>query len=68
MADRPDYRLVVGSKEKDDNGRRRYNEVGAAWSRADGGIGIILNPGVVLDWRMCDQFYLSLFQEDDRRG
>ena len=68
MADRPGYRLVVGSREKDDNGRRRHNVVGAAWSRADGSIGIILNPGVVLDWRMCDQFYLSLFPEDDRHG
>jgi hypothetical protein len=55
----PDFNLVLTTRDGD----RKYSHVGVAW-QSEGekkGIHIQLNPGIVLDWRMMDDYYLSLY-------
>ena len=36
---------------------------GVGWEQ-EWGFGIVLNPGVVLDWRMCDEYFITLRLRD----
>jgi len=54
---KPDFELMLASK--DDN-PKRYSGVGKGWALGSGGVSIQLNPGVVLDWRMNDDFWINL--------
>ncbi len=58
----PDYRVTVASKESDN---RKTGKVGAAWKNEHGGISIQLDPGAVLDWRMCETHYITLWPVED---
>lgn len=58
----PDFDLFLVTKEPNEHtGKRIYNKVGAAWNMWDGeAISVKLNPGVVIDWRMMENFFLTL--------
>jgi len=59
MSKQPTHRLVL--KEKD--GKRR-TIAGAGWVNEEGWISLQLNPGVVLDSRLLEDHYLSLYPYD----
>lgn len=50
---RPTHWIVVTHKKT-----KRWHVVGAAWEH-EWGTGIELNPGTVLDWRMCKEYYIT---------
>lgn len=42
------------------------NTVGAAWVNDDGSVSIQLYPGTVIDWRLTQEGYLTLFPREDK--
>jgi hypothetical protein len=50
---RPTHWIVVTHKRT-----KQWYVVGAAWEH-EWGTGIVLNPGTVLDWRMCKEYYIT---------
>ena len=43
-------------------------QVGVAWLNDESGhVSIVLNDGVVLDWRMRETHYMTLYKRRDRR-
>ena len=64
----PTHNVVLTSKTTG-NKKPTYTEVGAAWPMQSGnGFSIQLNPGVVLDWRICETHYINLFKRADPTG
>jgi len=58
---KPDYDVFVVTKDKGENGKRKYSKVGVAWNIFDKeGVSITLDPGTVLDWRMMGEFYINI--------
>lgn len=62
MAGRPpDVEVYLVTKKPESNGKRKYAKIGAGWKVFDDGtISITLNPGTFLDWRMNDDYYITL--------
>lgn len=52
--DQPTHVVVLTNKQT-----KITKVVGAGWSE-EWGISIVLDPGIVLDWRICDDYYLSV--------
>ena len=53
-------KVVAVTKNKKQNARN-YSELGVGWKMFDDGtINITLHPGVCIDWRMCDDYYISI--------
>jgi len=57
----PDVEIYLVTKKLESNGKRKYAKIGAGWKVFDDGtISITLNPGTFLDWRMNDDYYITL--------
>lgn len=41
-----------------------YTKVGVGWESVEGRLSLILNPGVVIDWRMCEDYYINVNDND----
>lgn len=66
---KPDFYLKVTERQpRGYEGNTRRGTIGAAWWK-EGPYGrflsIQLNPGVVLDWRMNNEYHISLFPPRD---
>ena len=61
-SNRPDWKLKMTSK---DPSVTTYSDVGAGWTNSKGGISIKLDAGVVLNWRDYEDYYLTLWPQDD---
>ena len=58
---RPDVEVFLVTKNRGEDGKRKYAQIGAGWRMFDDGtINIILNPGTFLDWRMNEDYYISI--------
>lgn len=53
---KPDYNLWMAEKD----GHRR-GRIGCAWWNSKGGLTIDLTPGVVIEWRDADRYFLTLW-------
>ena len=63
----PDFTMSIARKTQNEE-RGPFVRVGVAWANPTGSISIKLNAGVVLDWRMCDEFGMYLFPNDPARA
>lgn len=57
---KPAYRLTLTDK----GNSKRKTQVGVAFAMQSGGLNVVLNPGVVLDWHDQGGFWLALFPYD----
>ena len=62
---RPPFRLQI--KGKDGSKGRNYN-AGCAFINKVGGLTLYLNPGVVLDYRTTEEFFVNLNPADEAHG
>ena len=62
MGRRPDHEVFLVTKQPPvGSDTRVYTKVGVAWSIFDGAaLNVVLNPGTVLDWRLCEDFYITI--------
>ncbi len=64
MGAKPGYNLILADKSNTKN----QTKAGAAWVSPEGYISIQLNPGVSIDYKDCERFYISLYPlKDDER-
>lgn len=63
---KPTHNIVLGTRAHDENGRRHYTKVGVAWMDKKGRVTLQLNPGTVLDHRLQEDYYISLYPEQKR--
>lgn len=57
---RPTHRLTIKRKEPGSFA----HSIGAAWMNDSGAVTIVLNPGVVLSHRDCEDHYLGLWPNE----
>lgn len=55
---KPTHYLIIRPKDKNSRGRTR---AGVAWMNEEGWLSIVLHPGIVLDHRLCEDHYLSVY-------
>lgn len=60
---RPDFTLKVVNRTT-----KARTFAGAGWATDYGGVTIKLNPGVVLDWRMCEDHYIVLVPNEEKKN
>jgi hypothetical protein len=58
----PQYYIRMKSRDPND---KRAATVGVGFINSSGGINIRLNPGVNIGWRDLEDFYLTLWPEND---
>jgi hypothetical protein len=57
---KPDYYIKIKLREKPEHGSERSGRVGVGYKGENGSIAITLDPGVVLDWRLCQEATIIL--------
>ncbi len=58
----PNFTLKVGNRVT-----KATTIAGAGWVTDYGGVTIKLNPGVVLDWRLCADHYIVLVPNEEKK-
>jgi len=68
VAGKPTHNLVVQRRPLEENGKAGpYIQVGVGWLREESGhLSISLDDGIVLDWRMKETHFITLFKRRDR--
>lgn len=61
MGRAPTHTLLLQHKDKEN----RRAKIGAGWANSWGGISIVLDPGVVLSHRDCEDHYFNLNPRQD---
>lgn len=56
MGDKPTHTLWLTLKDNTNIKR----PVGSGWVNKWGAVSIVLDPAIVLDWRICGEYYLTL--------
>lgn len=58
---KPDVEVYLVSKQLGGDGKRKYAQIGAGWRVfEDGTLNLKLNPGTFLDWRMDQDYYITV--------
>lgn len=59
---RPDFEVYLVTKQPPAGHESRvYTKIGVGWHIFDGeATNIVLNPGTVVDWRMCQDFFITI--------
>lgn len=58
MGGRPNRTVFLVNKKT-----KIYTRIGVGWETLEGKLSIVLNPGIVLDWRMCESFYININED-----
>jgi hypothetical protein len=56
---RPTHRVCITRKDPE---RKTRTYAGVAWENENGCISIVLNPGIIVDWR--DDVWINLYEID----
>jgi hypothetical protein len=68
---KPTHKILLVSHDDKKGDSRQYSQVGVGWVLGQPGegqtISLTLNPGVVLDWRIHERFYINVKPIEDGR-
>lgn len=59
--DKPTHNLCIKRKDQRRVGSSAFVQVGVGWQNEKGQISIRLDAGVSLNWRDCDDLWITLF-------
>lgn len=60
----PEHTVFLVTRDLNSLGKRVYTKVGVGWDAFDGVLSIKLNPGVVLDWKITEDFYINVIRNN----
>lgn len=57
----PNVEVYLVSKGRNSAGKRTYTKIGVGWNMFDDGtVNLHLQPGTVLDWKITDDYYITI--------